>query len=59
MMCRLSTVQATKDFQAGTLTQNYTNWCDIGENQEVLTWIKKFVEIPFATEPDCFSLAKL
>ena len=56
MMCRLSTVQATKDFQAGTLTQNYTNWCDIGANQEVLTWIKKGVEIPFATEPDCFHL---
>lgn len=57
-MCRLSTSNPIKSegFQAGTLTKNYAHWCDIGANQEVLSWLKNGVKIPFATEPDCFYL---
>lgn len=38
------------------LSSNVTKWCEIGTNQEVLSWIQKGVSIPFTSEPDCFNL---
>ena len=38
----------------GRLKDNYDEWKNIGANDEVLTWIREGVSLPFKTEPTSY-----